>query len=99
MEITRLTRRGRLRFTIMAAVLAMAGLLIPASQIALAGTAARSAAGSAPKPSIVLVHGAWADSSTGTPLSAGSSTTGTPSTCRPTRCWASDMTPSSSATS
>jgi pimeloyl-ACP methyl ester carboxylesterase len=63
MEITRLTRRGRLRFTIMAAVLAMAGLLIPASQIALAGTAARSAAGSGPKPSIVLVHGAWADSS------------------------------------
>jgi pimeloyl-ACP methyl ester carboxylesterase len=47
----------------MTAVLAIAALLIPVSQIASAGTAVRSAAGSGPKPSIVLVHGAWADSS------------------------------------
>jgi pimeloyl-ACP methyl ester carboxylesterase len=44
-----------------AAVLAIAGLLIPVSQIASAGTVGRSGAGA--KPSIVLVHGAWADSS------------------------------------
>jgi pimeloyl-ACP methyl ester carboxylesterase len=62
-KITQLTRRGRLRFSIMAAVVAIAALLIPVSQIASAGTAVRSAAGSGPKPSIVLVHGAWADSS------------------------------------
>ena len=63
MKITRLTRRGRLRFTLMAAVLAIAALLMPVSQIASAGTAVRSTAGSGPRPSIVLVHGAWADSS------------------------------------
>src|SRR6185369_12330117 len=40
----------------------MAGLVIPLSQIAAAGTAESAAAGDGPKPSIVLVHGAWADS-------------------------------------
>jgi pimeloyl-ACP methyl ester carboxylesterase len=63
MKITRFTRHGRLRLIMSAAVLAITGLLIPVGQIAAAGTAARSAAGSGPKPSIVLVHGAWADSS------------------------------------
>jgi pimeloyl-ACP methyl ester carboxylesterase len=63
MNISRLTHHGRLGLLIAAAVLAVAGLLIPASQMASAGTAARSAAGGGPRPSIVLVHGAWADSS------------------------------------
>ena len=63
MKITRLTRHGRVRVIITAAVLAITGLLIPISQMASAGTAARSTAGSGPSPSIVLVHGAWADSS------------------------------------
>jgi hypothetical protein len=57
------TRQGRSRLLITAAVLAITGLLLPAAQMASAGTAARSAAGSGPRPSIVLVHGAWADSS------------------------------------
>jgi pimeloyl-ACP methyl ester carboxylesterase len=52
--------RRRLRI-IMAAVLAIAGLAIPLSQVASAHTSA--AASGEPKPSIVLVHGAWADSS------------------------------------
>jgi pimeloyl-ACP methyl ester carboxylesterase len=63
MKITRLTRHGRLRLIITAAVLAITGLFIPVSQIASAGTTSRSAPASGPKPSIVLVHGAWADSS------------------------------------
>ncbi len=46
-----------------AAVVAIAGLLIPVTQIASARTAARPVAGDEPRPSIVLVHGAWADSS------------------------------------
>src|SRR6202034_3799419 len=40
----------------------MAGLVIPLSQTASARTAEAAAAGDGPKPSIVLVHGAWADS-------------------------------------
>ena len=63
MKIRRLTHGGSLRLLIAAAVLAIAGLLIPAGQLAFAGTAGRSAAGNGPRPSIVLVHGAWADSS------------------------------------
>jgi pimeloyl-ACP methyl ester carboxylesterase len=54
---------GRLRLIIAAVVLAMAGLAIPLSQIASARTAEAAAAGDGPKPSIVLVHGAWADTS------------------------------------
>src|SRR6202035_3429921 len=41
---------------------AIAGLAIPLSQIASGRTAGAPAAGDGPKPSIVLVHGAWADS-------------------------------------
>ena len=63
MKRTRVTHHRRPRLLITAAVLAIVGLLIPFSQIASAGTVARSVAGSGPKPSIVLVHGAWADSS------------------------------------
>src|SRR5208282_2466489 len=54
---------GRLRLIIAAVIVAMAGLVIPLSQIASARTAEAAAAGDGPKPTIVLVHGAWADAS------------------------------------
>jgi pimeloyl-ACP methyl ester carboxylesterase len=47
---------------IAAVIVAMAGLVIPLSQIASARAAEAAAAGDGPKPSIVLLHGAWADS-------------------------------------
>ena len=62
MNITRIAQPGRLRLIIAAAIVAIAGLVIPLSQIASAGTAEAAAAGNGPKPSIVLVHGAWANS-------------------------------------
>ena len=62
MNITRIAQPGRLRLIIAAAIAALAGLIIPFSQIASAGTAEAGAAGDGPKPTIVLVHGAWADS-------------------------------------
>ena len=63
MKITRIARRVRLRLIIAAAIVAIASLAIPLSQIASARTAdAAAAAGNGPEPSIVLVHGAWADS-------------------------------------
>ena len=62
MNITRIAQPGRLRLIIAAVIVAMAGLVIPLSQIASARTAEAAAAGDGPKPSIVLVHGAWADS-------------------------------------
>jgi pimeloyl-ACP methyl ester carboxylesterase len=40
---------------------AIAGLLIPLSQVASARTAEAAAAGDGPKPGIVLLHGAWAN--------------------------------------
>ncbi len=60
--------RPRLRLTaIGAAALAVAAIAVPASQAAFASTTTRTAAVStaktAAKPSIVLVHGAWGDSS------------------------------------
>jgi pimeloyl-ACP methyl ester carboxylesterase len=63
MRFTQTKRRGKLRLIMTAAVLAIAGLFISVSQIASAGTTSRPAPASGPKPSIVLVHGAWADSS------------------------------------
>ena len=62
MNITRIAQAGRLRLIIAAVIVAIAGLVIPLSQIASARTAGAAAAGDGPKPSIVLVHGAWADS-------------------------------------
>jgi pimeloyl-ACP methyl ester carboxylesterase len=59
----RITQLGRLRLIIAAVIVAIAGLVIPLSQIASAGTAKAAAAGDGPKPTIVLVHGAWADTS------------------------------------
>src|SRR5690348_11032625 len=44
-------------------MVAGAGLLISLSQVASARTAPAAATGDGPKPSIVLVHGAWADTS------------------------------------
>ena len=61
MNITRVARPGRLRLTIAAVIAAIAGLVIPLSQVASASTA-EAAASDGLKPSIVLVHGAWADS-------------------------------------
>jgi pimeloyl-ACP methyl ester carboxylesterase len=63
MKIIRATRHNGLRFIATAAILAIAGLLVPVSQIASADTAARSTAASGTRPSIVLVHGAFADGS------------------------------------
>ncbi|HXL18776.1 MAG TPA: alpha/beta hydrolase [Streptosporangiaceae bacterium] len=49
---------------LIAVVLAVAGVLVSASQIAPAGAAtATAASGGGPKPTIVLEHGAWADGS------------------------------------
>jgi pimeloyl-ACP methyl ester carboxylesterase len=62
-NIIRTAHPGRLRLIIAAAIAAIAGLIIPFSQIASAGTAEAGAAGDGPKPTIVLVHGAWADTS------------------------------------
>jgi pimeloyl-ACP methyl ester carboxylesterase len=62
-NITRIAQPGRLRLIIAAVIVAMAGLAIPLSQIASARTTEAAAAGDGPKPSIVLVHGAWADTS------------------------------------
>jgi pimeloyl-ACP methyl ester carboxylesterase len=61
-NITRVARPRRLRLTIAATVVAIAGLVIPLSQVASANTGDATVAGGGPKPSIVLVHGAWADS-------------------------------------
>jgi pimeloyl-ACP methyl ester carboxylesterase len=61
-NITRIAWPGRLRLMIAAVIVAIAGLVIPLSQIASAGTAGAAAAGDGPKPTIVLVHGAWANS-------------------------------------
>ena len=63
MNITRIAQPGRLRLIIAAVIVAMAGLVIPLSQGASARTAGAAAAGDGPKPTIVLVHGAWADTS------------------------------------
>jgi pimeloyl-ACP methyl ester carboxylesterase len=62
MNIPRVARPVRLRLIITAVIAALAGLVIPVSQIASARTAGAAAAGDGPKPAIVLVHGAWADS-------------------------------------
>jgi pimeloyl-ACP methyl ester carboxylesterase len=55
-------RPARLRIAIVAAVLAVTGLLVSTSQIASAHEVAASGTGGA-KPVIVLEHGAWADGS------------------------------------
>jgi pimeloyl-ACP methyl ester carboxylesterase len=59
MKFSHSARLTRMRFGLLAAVLAVAGLLAATAQIASASPS-RAAAG--PKPTIVLEHGAWADS-------------------------------------
>src|SRR6202011_1652167 len=61
--ITRVAQQGRLRLIIAAVIVAIAGLVIPPSQMASAHAAEAPATGNAPKPTIVVVHGAWADTS------------------------------------
>jgi pimeloyl-ACP methyl ester carboxylesterase len=57
-------RLSRIRIVLIVVVLAVAGLLVSASQIAPARAAiAHVASGGGPKPAIVLEHGAWADGS------------------------------------
>ena len=63
MNITRIARPGWLRLVIAAVIVAMAGLVIPFSQIGSARAAEAGTAGGGAKPTIVLVHGAWADTS------------------------------------
>jgi len=61
-NITRIAPLRRLRLVVVAAAAAMAGLVIPVSQIASAHTVSPAGAGGGPKPTIVLEHGAWANS-------------------------------------
>jgi pimeloyl-ACP methyl ester carboxylesterase len=61
-NIIRAAQRAGLRLIIPALLVATAALIIPLSQAASARTTARAAA-SGPKPTIVLEHGAWADTS------------------------------------
>jgi len=62
-NIARTARRARLPLIISALVMAAAALVIPLSQTASAHTTTRAAASGGPKPTIVLEHGAWADTS------------------------------------
>ena len=62
MNIARAAGRGKLRLIIPGMALAIAGLLVSFSPIASAHTTARTAPADSLKPTIVLVHGAWADS-------------------------------------
>jgi pimeloyl-ACP methyl ester carboxylesterase len=63
MNITRVARYAKTRLAVLAAVTAAAGLLIPAALAAAAPASAGTAPASGPKPSIVLVHGSFADAS------------------------------------
>jgi pimeloyl-ACP methyl ester carboxylesterase len=62
-NIARAAQRGRLRLVIPLLVMAIAALIIPLSQTASAHSTTRAAASSGPKPTIVLEHGAWANTS------------------------------------
>jgi pimeloyl-ACP methyl ester carboxylesterase len=62
-NIARTAQRARLRVMIPALVMAIAALIIPLSQTASAHAASRADASDGPKPTIVLEHGAWADTS------------------------------------
>jgi pimeloyl-ACP methyl ester carboxylesterase len=55
-----------MRIMLIAVVLAVAGVVVSASQIAAAGATTFHAAGDRPKTTIVLEHGAWADASSWT---------------------------------
>ena len=61
MNIARAAQRARLRLIILALAVAIAALIIPLSQITSAHATTRAAASGGPKPTIVLEHGAWAN--------------------------------------
>jgi pimeloyl-ACP methyl ester carboxylesterase len=60
-NIARAARHVRLRVVIPVLAAAIAALVIPLSQVASAHTTTRAAASGVPKPTIVLEHGAWAN--------------------------------------
>ncbi|HEY2297832.1 MAG TPA: alpha/beta hydrolase [Jatrophihabitans sp.] len=62
MNITRFLQLRKLRFIAAAVIVAVATLVIPLTQIASARSADPIGASDNAKPTIVLVHGAWADS-------------------------------------
>jgi pimeloyl-ACP methyl ester carboxylesterase len=62
-HIARTGRRARPRLIISALAVAAAAVIVPLSQTASAHAANRAAVSAAPKPTIVLEHGAWADTS------------------------------------
>ena len=61
MNIARAARHVRLRLVLPVLAAAIAALVIPLSQVASAHTTTRAAASGGPKPTIVLEHGAWAN--------------------------------------
>jgi pimeloyl-ACP methyl ester carboxylesterase len=61
MNIAGAARHARLRLIILALAVAIAALIIPLSQASSAHATTRAAASSGPKPTIVLEHGAWAN--------------------------------------
>ena len=61
MNIARAARHVRLRLVIPVLAAAIAALVIPLSQVASAHATTRAAASAGPKPTIVLEHGAWAN--------------------------------------
>ncbi len=63
MNIARPAERAWLRLIIPALIMAIAALIIPLSQTSSAHATTRDAATDGPKPTIVLEHGAWADTS------------------------------------
>ena len=63
MKITRAVRHASRRIAALTAAAAAAGLLVTAGIAGSTPASAGTATASGPKPSIVLVHGAWADSS------------------------------------
>jgi pimeloyl-ACP methyl ester carboxylesterase len=60
-NIARAARHVRLRLVIPVLAAAIAALVIPLSQVASAHATTRAAASAGPKPTIVLEHGAWAN--------------------------------------
>ena len=63
MKITRAVRHARIRIAALTAAVAAAGLLVTVGIVGAAHASAGATSASGPKPSIVLIHGAWADSS------------------------------------
>src|ERR1700683_2657228 len=63
MDIARIPHPARLRLVMIAVILVITGLAVTASQLPSAGGTTPTAGGGAPRPTIVLEHGAWADAS------------------------------------